>query len=231
MCNLYSVTASQDELRGHFRLDRDLTGNLPSLDAIFPDYPAPVFRRHEGTRQLEMMRWGMPSPPQYGGPPITNIRNVKSPHWWGRLGVENRCLVPATSFSEYTDTRPKVIHWFALGEDRPLFAFAGLWIKWMGVRGPKSAPIEGEHQIFGFLTTESNDVVKPIHAKAMPVIFTTKEEFEVWLNAPWKEAAALQRPLPPELLRIVATGEKSDCRPAAMSASMVRAGIGWNGVA
>ena len=24
------------------------------------------------------MRWGMPPPPQHGGPPITNIRNVPS---------------------------------------------------------------------------------------------------------------------------------------------------------
>jgi hypothetical protein len=35
--------------------------------------------------------------------------------------------------------------WFALSEDRPLFAFAGLWRRWRGVRGPKSAPVEGDH--------------------------------------------------------------------------------------
>jgi putative SOS response-associated peptidase YedK len=28
--------------------------------------------------------------------------------------------------------------WFALDEDRPLFAFAGLWTSWRGVRGPKA---------------------------------------------------------------------------------------------
>jgi len=68
MCNLYSETASQNELRQHFRLDRDLTQS-----ALF----SPIIRLHEGSRQLEMMRWGMPSPPQYGGPPVTNIRNVQ----------------------------------------------------------------------------------------------------------------------------------------------------------
>jgi putative SOS response-associated peptidase YedK len=30
-----------------------------------------------------MMRWGMPPPPRAGGPPVTNIRNTSSPHWWG----------------------------------------------------------------------------------------------------------------------------------------------------
>jgi hypothetical protein len=48
-----------------------------------------------------MMRWGMPPPPKFGGPPVTNIRNTSSPHWRGWLRPENRCLVPANSFSEY----------------------------------------------------------------------------------------------------------------------------------
>jgi putative SOS response-associated peptidase YedK len=32
----------------------------------------------------------------------------------------------------------------------------------------------------------------------------------VWLNAPTEEALQLQRPLPDEMLKIVAEGEKSD---------------------
>jgi len=82
-----------------------------------------------------MARWGMPGPPQYGGAPVTNIRNLDSPHWRGWLGRRNRCLVPATSFCEYADTKPrKTPIWFALDEDRPLFAFAGLTTRWCGVR-------------------------------------------------------------------------------------------------
>jgi putative SOS response-associated peptidase YedK len=74
-------------------------------------------------------------------------------------------------------------------------------------------PIEGEHNVYGFLTCEANDVVRPIHAKAMPVILTTEEELDVWLHAPWAEAKELQKPLPNEMLRIVAIGEKSDLPP------------------
>ena len=33
--------------------------------------------------------------------------------------------------------------WFALNEDRPLFAFAGIWTEFKGERGPKSKPIPG----------------------------------------------------------------------------------------
>jgi putative SOS response-associated peptidase YedK len=46
--------------------------------------------------QPVMARWGMPRSPQFGGAPITNIRNVGSPHWRGWLGKRKRCIVPAT---------------------------------------------------------------------------------------------------------------------------------------
>jgi putative SOS response-associated peptidase YedK len=141
----------------------------------------------------------------------TNIRNVGSPDWRGWLGNPNRCVVPATSFCEYADTKPrKTPKWFALNEDRPLFAFAGLWTPWRGVRGPKSTPVEGEHELFGFLTTEPNAVVAPVHPKAMPVILTTAAEVELWLAADTVAALKLQRPLPDDALQIVASGGKED---------------------
>jgi putative SOS response-associated peptidase YedK len=122
--------------------------------------------------------------------------------------------VPATSFCEYTDAQPKIANWFALDETRPLFAFAGIWRPWTGTRGPKASPIEGEHLLFSFLTTESNDLVRPIHAKAMPVILTGAD-CDTWLEGETAEALALQRPAPVELLRIVATGKRTDTAPIA----------------
>jgi putative SOS response-associated peptidase YedK len=99
---------------------------------------------------------------------VTNIRNVASTHWRSWLGVGSRCIVPPTSFCEYADTKPrKTPTWFALNENRPLFGFAGLWTRWHGLRGPKSTPIDGEHELFGFLTTEANAIIAPIHPKAM----------------------------------------------------------------
>ena len=143
---------------------------------------------------------------------MTNVRNVKSPHWRRWLGKGSRCVVPATSFCEYADTKPrKTPVWFALAEDRALFAFAGLWTPWRGLRGPKSAPIEGEHELFGFLTTEANAIVAPIHPKAMPVILTDPGEIDLWLSVEaTADALRLQRPLPDDALRIVAKGERQD---------------------
>jgi putative SOS response-associated peptidase YedK len=62
------------------------------------------------------------------------------------------------------------------------------------VRGTKANPVEGQHLLFGFLTTEPNDVVAPVHPKAMPVILTTAEEIETWMTALPQHALRLQRP-------------------------------------
>jgi putative SOS response-associated peptidase YedK len=87
--------------------------------------------------------------------------------------------VPSTSFCEYADTKPrKTPTWFALGDDRPLAVFAGIWTTWHGERGTKANPVEGEHQLFGFLTTNANAEVGTIRPKAMPVILTKDAEIE-----------------------------------------------------
>jgi putative SOS response-associated peptidase YedK len=134
------------------------------------------------------------------------------------MGVENRCIVPATSFAEPSprkDVNGKVPNvWFAMDDSEPLFAFAGVWTAWSGVRKVKEGPVDVE--LFAFLTTKPNAVVGPIHEKTMPVILRTQGEIGTWLSAPLEEALKLQRPLPDDVLKIVATTEKERNTPAAV---------------
>lgn len=214
MCNLYSLRTGPVELRRVFGIARDRTGNLPPMPAIFPDQMAPVVWNGPGGRELAMMRWGIPGPKMYGEHPVTNVRNPASPHWRPWLKPAQRCLVPATAFSEYADAKPrKVPVWFARDEDRPPFAFAGIWRPWTGVRGTKRENPERaaqEHRLFSFLTTEANGVVGAVHPKAMPVLLTDPEAWAIWLEAPVEEALRLQQPLPDALIREVARGERAD---------------------
>jgi putative SOS response-associated peptidase YedK len=209
MCNLYSITKGQQAIREFADATLDTSGNLPPMPGVFPDYAAPVVRNTPDGRELTLMRWGFPPPPNLGTQPVTNVRNVKSPYWRGWLKPEWRVVVPATSFSEYEDTKPKKTPvWFALDESRPLFAFAGIWRPWTGTR--KKAEGEMEHRLFSFLTCAPNAVVGPIHPKAMPVILTTPDEIETWMTAPPEVALQLQRPLPDDALQIVGRGERKD---------------------
>ena len=108
--------------------------------------------------------------------------------------------MPFTSFCEYADTKPrKTPTWFALNDDRPLAVFAGISTTWHGKRSTKANPVEGEHLLFGFLTTDANAEVGAIHPEAMPVILTTDAEIEQWMTAPAEQALA-RRALGPQIL-------------------------------
>jgi putative SOS response-associated peptidase YedK len=105
LCNLYALTKGQQAIRDLARAMHDGTGNLPFFPGIYPDYSAPIVRNSAEGRELVMARWGMPSPAfalqgKKSDPGVTNIRNTKSPHWRRWLGVENRCVVPLSSFAE-----------------------------------------------------------------------------------------------------------------------------------
>jgi len=145
MCNFYSITKGQAAIIEFTRAMQDTTGNLPPLPGIFPDYKAPVVANRGGVRELCLMRWGMPSSQKAatkradklrakGTEPdfkellrrepdsgVTNIRNTSSQHWKRWLGVENRCVVPFTSFSEFNKAEGGDV-WFALDDSRPLAA-------------------------------------------------------------------------------------------------------------
>ena len=185
---------------------RLMTAKLPIRGAI-------VRNGAEG-RELMMARWGMPSPFEIlkgknRDPGVTNIRNVSSPHWRRWLGVENRCVVPFSSFAENEvlpdGSRPLV--WFAFDESRPLAFFAGLWTRWTSVRKVKEG--QTTNDLYGFLTTAPNVELKAIHPKAMPVVLATPAEVDAWLTSPTQEALALQRPWPDGSLKIVVRGDRT----------------------
>jgi putative SOS response-associated peptidase YedK len=70
---------------------RDKTGNLPPLPGIFPDQMGSIVRNApDAVRELMLARWGIPGQRQFGGAPVTNIRNTKSPHWSAWLSRKTR---------------------------------------------------------------------------------------------------------------------------------------------
>jgi putative SOS response-associated peptidase YedK len=69
-------------------------------------------------------------------PGVTNMRNIGSKHCQRWLGIEHRCVVLFTSFSEFNAAKGGHI-WFAFGEERPQAVFVGIWANWTSIRKVK----------------------------------------------------------------------------------------------
>jgi putative SOS response-associated peptidase YedK len=157
---------------------------------LMPRSRAYVVRRNDRGVGLDVMTWDV-----LGGQsaaPMTNVRNLALPQW-KRLAErpENRCLIPLTEFCEWTPhavdlgdgKKPlKGEMWFQV-TDQPLFAVAGFW-------QPTKAG-------FGFtmVTCDPNELVAPIHPKAMVTILAP-EDHDRWLTGSYDDVMALERPYP-----------------------------------
>jgi putative SOS response-associated peptidase YedK len=217
MRNLYTYRMTADDMRrlkAHYNLvGRSYLEVLQTRNdetKVFPNYEAPAIIERVVAggleRVIEPMLWGMPAPEIAGtNRGVTNVRNTKSRHWTRWLkDPASRCVVPVSGFAEpdRRTSNPVVFRWFRRPADS-LFFFPGIWTDWEGDRGRKAKPHVGRNRLYGFLTTDPNELVKPVHQKAMPVVLTTPAEVDQWLHPPMEEALTLQKPAAEDLLEIV----------------------------
>ncbi len=124
----------------------------------------------------------------------TNVRKLNFQHWKRWFGVENRCLVPVTSFAEPDRSGQPAEKTVArcpmlglLATRKSLMFFAGIHVpQWQSVRKVKDGLTIDD--LYGFLTTDPKELCKPIHEKTMQVLLLTEEEIDTWMRAPWEEA-------------------------------------------
>ncbi|MCP3904299.1 MAG: SOS response-associated peptidase [Planctomycetes bacterium] len=191
MCGRYALMSSVELLVELFGLT-DAPTLVPRYN-IAPTQLAPVIRLVGGDRRnLDMLKWGLiPSwatEPGIGGR-LINARSetaATKPSFRDAMR-HRRCLVPADGFYEWKKTETgKQPYWIHARDGRPQ-VMAGLWEKWWG---RDSEAIES----FTILTTESNDLLRPLHDR-MPV-FLSDDDLDHWLD-PAAEPASLAAMLEP----------------------------------
>ena len=214
MCNLYSMTCNREAILRLFRISDNRAPVITPQPAIFPAYTAPVVRRaDDGERELVPMSWGFVLL-QAGKAPrrVTNVRDDKilKSSFWRPSFEARRCLVPASSYCEPNGESPATWFWFALkgDEERPLFAFPGIWQRW---RGPvkKDGP-NVDLDVYSFLTTAPNELTRSINHERMPVLLSSEDQIETWLTGTPVEAFALIKSYDPALMRIVQSGKTKE---------------------
>ncbi len=111
----------------------------------------------------------------------------------------DRVLIPATGFFEW-DTG-KCRHLFTF--DEPLFAFGGI---------ARECLIKGEPRRCGvIMTTEANDVVRPIHEKGRMPVVIHRYDYAAWLDpgTQFPDLRRLMRPLNNDETRVEVAKEPS----------------------
>lgn len=189
MCGRYKQNAAHADVVKHFQLI-DAGFEIKPRNEVFPgtDILA-VDLEH----RPEMIHWTIEDCDNRG---VTRkVINAKSEtvqlvKMFRDAFRESRVLIPATGFYEWKELADKQKEKYEFEFDEPLFAFAGI---------ARPCEIKGEERTCGvILTTEANDVVRPIHAKnRMPVILH-KYDYEKWLDprTPPEELERLMRPIP-----------------------------------
>jgi putative SOS response-associated peptidase YedK len=146
-----------------------------------------------GGRELVWMQWGLV--PRWAKDPAIGNRliNARAETAANKPAFRDamrgrRCLVVADGFYEWRRSgRAKQPYFIRLRDGRP-FAFAGLWDTW---QRPDRSILES----CTLLTTDANDLVRPIHDR-MPVVLPPSA-YSLWLNLEERDPGRLVSLLAP----------------------------------
>ena len=199
MCGRFTLTDPDARLVEQFHLPK-----MPDLAPrynIAPTQPVASVRARAdgGGREMVLLRWGLipfwAKDPGIGARMI-NARSetVAEKPAFRAAFRQRRCLVVADGFYEWQKVNGQKQPYFFHMRDGQAFAFAGLWEQWSGQDG---SSIES----CTLLTTEPNDLVRPVHNR-MPVIVQSLD-YELWLDRDIQDVARLDhilKPLPSQML-------------------------------
>ena len=179
MCGRYAQGRALVEIALRFGLEPGEYGQYIPRFNIAPTESAPVIITQEGKRQLRFMHWGYIPP--WSKEPKTKFSTINAraeslttSKLYAPALKTCRAIVPVTGFYEWTGPKGKKQPYFIYLKDGEPFGLAGLWSCW------KSRADDTVIHSYTVITTEANDLVRPLHDR-MPVILHREDE-AAWLD-------------------------------------------------
>ncbi len=200
MCGRFTATFEFSDIRVRLNLDRDLPkytprfNIAPRLPRRFPSSSVTVAATSAGSCNGGLIP-GWAKDPTIGNQTINaRTESLTEKPAFKHLVGSRRCIVPADGFYEWRkEGKRKVPMWVHLKSRKP-FGLAGLWDVWCNPDGKRL-------ESFTIITTEPNELVRPVHNR-MPVMLRPEDE-EQWLDAsrtPFAKAKSVLKPYPDELM-------------------------------
>ena len=181
MCGRFTLFAQEEQIRKQFNLEGPIEGYEPSYN-IAPSQQV-VSIIHDGEKmRAGTLQWGLV--PSWAddkniGYKMINARSetAHTKPSFRKLMTEKRCLIIADSFYEWQHKDGVKEAKRIQVENRPLFAFAGLWDRWQ----------HNDEVLFTctILTKDSNPFMRNIHHR-MPIILP-KDQEEAWISSSFRQ--------------------------------------------
>jgi putative SOS response-associated peptidase YedK len=184
MCGRVVQTRLPAELKDLYDLGE--VADYPPHWNVAPSQEAAVIRVEGDHRALRLLRWGYPKEGRQASIPI-NAR-AETAHLRPSFAEsirQRRCVVPVDGFYEWRQAGQSSEPFYLSRRDGAPLSLAGIWRTAEGRTGPVDC--------FTILTTEPNDLVRPIHDR-MPVILdraATRRWLDPTLHRPEDLAAVL----------------------------------------
>lgn len=177
MCGRFTLFSSKQEIANTFEVMNEFS--VEQRYNIAPSQLILAIIQDGESRRAGQLTWGLiPSwaKDKRIGAKMINARGetIAEKPSFKRAFQSRRCIIPTNGFYEWKNTARGKQPFFIFVKDEPIFAFAGIWEKWVD---PQSS-----EPIFSctIITTDANETIQPLHHR-MPVILN-KEAQHIWLN-------------------------------------------------
>lgn len=194
MCGRFTLFAPYYEIMERFRIEAAFEeGEYNPSYNIAPSQQVVAIINDGEKNRMGHLRWGLIPPwakDEKIGYKMINARaeTVAEKPSYRKAFSKQRCIIPADSFYEWQRNGNEKIPMRIKLKTDELFAIAGLWETWKSPDGKLIHTCTA-------ITTEPNELVKPIHNR-MPVILK-KEDEGIWLDPKNKDIQFLGNLLKP----------------------------------